>query len=297
MPVSPASPLSPAPVSVLGLGAMGKALATAFLTGGLPTTVWNRTPGKAEPLLALGATAAGDVTAAVTASELVVVCLLDYDSVHETLDPVAAKLAGRTLVNLTNGTPEQAREMAAWADAHGIVYVDGGIMAIPPGIGTEQAFLLYSGSREAFDACTPALELLGAPRFVGTDPGLAALQDIALLSGMYGMFAGVFHALALVGTERIPAEEFAPVLQQWITGMATAIPHYAQQIESGDYTTGVVSNIAMQAAAFPNLLSTAESQGLSPELLAPLQQLLSRRVAEGHGHEDVTGIVELLRKK
>ncbi|MCC3772016.1 NAD(P)-dependent oxidoreductase, partial [Streptomyces sp. UNOC14_S4] len=258
------------PVTVLGLGAMGKALATAFLTGGLPTTVWNRTPGKAEPLLALGATAAEDVAAAVTASELVVACLLDYDSVHETLDPVAAKLAGRTLVNLTNGTPEQAREMAAWADGHGIAYVDGGIMAIPPGIGTEQAFLLYSGSREAFDTYAPALELLGAPRFVGTDPGLAALQDIALLSAMYGMFAGVFHALALVGTAGVQAEEFAPLLQQWITGMAAGVPHYAHQIETGDYATGVVSNTAMQAAAFPNLLTTAESQGLSPELLAPL---------------------------
>ncbi|MFI1800863.1 hypothetical protein ACH427_26405 [Streptomyces sp. NPDC020379] len=53
----------------------------------------------------------------------------------------------------------------------------------------------------------------------------------------------------------------------------------------------------MQATAFTNLLETAESQGLSPELLAPLGPLLSRRVADGHGHEDVTGIVELLKRR
>ncbi|MEU2868533.1 NAD(P)-binding domain-containing protein [Streptomyces olivoreticuli] len=288
--------MSKSPVTVLGLGAMGTALATAFVTGGHPSTVWNRTPGKAEPLAALGATAAGDVAAAVAASELVVVCLLDYDSVHGTLDPVAAELAGRTLVNLTNGTPTQAREMAEWAAGHGIAYVDGGIMAIPPGIGTEQAFLFYSGSRPAFDAFAPALELLGAPRFVGEDPGLAALHDIALLSGMYGMLAGAFHALALVGTERVPAAEFAPMLREFITAMAAGIPHYAHQIETGDYASGVVSTIGMQSAGFTNLLSTAESQGLSPELLAPLGPLMARRVAEGHGAEDVTGIVELLKR-
>ncbi len=288
--------MSKSPVTVLGLGAMGTALATAFVTGGHPTTVWNRTPGRAEPLAALGAAAAGDVAAAVTASELVVVCLLDHDSVHGTLAPVAAELAGRTLVNLTNGTPAQAREMARWAAGHGIAYVDGGIMAIPPGIGTAQAFLLYSGSRPAFDTFAPALELLGTPHFVGEDPGLAALHDIALLSGMYGMFAGAFHALALVGTERVPAAEFAPMLRDFVTAMAAGIPHYAHQIETGDYASGVVSNIAMQSAGFTNLIRTAEDQGLSPELLAPLGPLMARRVAEGHGAEDVTGIVELLRK-
>ncbi|MGW2364198.1 NAD(P)-dependent oxidoreductase [Streptomyces sp. NPDC001667] len=288
--------MSKSPVTVLGLGAMGTALATAFVTGGLPTTVWNRTPGKAEPLVALGATAADGLPSAVTASELVVVCLLDHDSVHETLDPVADGLSGRTLVNLTNGTPAQAREMAGWAAGRGIAYVDGGIMAIPPGIGTEQAFLLYSGSRSAFDAFAPALELLGAPRFVGEDPGLAALLDIALLSGMYGMFAGAFHALALANTEQFPAAEFGPLLAGWITAMASGIPHYAHQIETGDYATGVVSNIGMQAAAFANLLETAEAQGLSPELLAPLGSLMSRRVADGHGREDVSGVVELLKR-
>lgn len=39
----------PTPVSVLGLGLMGQALARAFPRAGHPTTVWNRTPAKAEP--------------------------------------------------------------------------------------------------------------------------------------------------------------------------------------------------------------------------------------------------------
>lgn len=287
---------SNSPVTVLGLGAMGSALATAFLTGGHPTTVWNRTPGKADPLLALGATRADGVAAAVTASDLVVVCLLDHASVHGTLAPVAAELSGRTLVNLTNGTPAQARETAAWAAGHGIAYVDGGIMAVPPGIGTDQAFVLYSGSEDAFAAHRPALERLGAAHFAGTDAGLAALYDIALLSGMYGMFAGVFHALALVGTEKVPAAEFAPMLTGWIGAMAAGIPHMAAQAESGDYTDGVVSNAAMQAAAFGNLLRTAEDQGVSTELIAPLRPLLDRLVAEGGGAGDVTGVVELLKR-
>ncbi|MER6901101.1 NAD(P)-binding domain-containing protein, partial [Amycolatopsis sp. NPDC000740] len=42
------------PVTVVGLGSMGRALAGAFLAAGHPTTVWNRTPDKAAPLVAGG---------------------------------------------------------------------------------------------------------------------------------------------------------------------------------------------------------------------------------------------------
>ncbi|MFC7722700.1 NAD(P)-binding domain-containing protein [Nonomuraea recticatena] len=37
------------PVTVLGLGSMGTALAEAFIEAGHPTTVWNRTASKAAP--------------------------------------------------------------------------------------------------------------------------------------------------------------------------------------------------------------------------------------------------------
>lgn len=42
------------PVTVLGTGAMGAALAETLLGAGHPTTVWNRTPGRADPLAAKG---------------------------------------------------------------------------------------------------------------------------------------------------------------------------------------------------------------------------------------------------
>jgi hypothetical protein len=50
----------------------------------------------------------------------------------------------------------------------------------------------------------------------------------------------------------------------------------------------------MQAAAYHNLIDAAHEQGVSPELIAPLYPLMLRRVAEGHGHEDNVGLIELL---
>lgn len=64
------------------------------------------------------------------------VCVLDYPAVRELLAPVAESLRGRTLVNLTTGSPEQAREEAEWAAEHGIGYLDGAVMTTPPGSAT-----------------------------------------------------------------------------------------------------------------------------------------------------------------
>jgi 3-hydroxyisobutyrate dehydrogenase-like beta-hydroxyacid dehydrogenase len=288
--------LSKSAVTVLGLGAMGTALAEAVLAAGHPATVWNRSAGKAAPLVAQGAVQAATAAEAIADNRFVLVCLLDYDSVREVLDGAADALAGKVVVNLTNGTPAQARALAAWVAARGAEYLDGGIMAVPPMIATPGAFILYSGSTSAFDTYRPVFDVLGESHYLGTDPGLAPLHDIALLSGMYGQFMGALHAFALVNSEGGKAADFAPLLGRWLTGMSGFVLRSAGQIDSGDYTTGVVSSLGMQAAAYRNLLTTADDQGVSPELLAPLAGLLDRGVADGRSAENFIALVELLKK-
>ncbi|MEV5775234.1 NAD(P)-binding domain-containing protein [Streptomyces antimycoticus] len=286
--------MSETPVTVLGLGDMGTALARALMKAGHRTTVWNRTAAKAEALAAEGALTAATAGEAVAASPLVVVCLLDYDSVRQVLEPLGDALSGKAVVNLTNGTPQQARDLAAWAAGHGAHYLDGGIMAVPPMIGTPAAFLLYSGSPDVFADHRAVLDLFGESHHLGEDPGRAPLYDLALLSAMYGMFSGVLHAYALVRSDGVAAADVAPLLGRWLTAMSGAADGFAHQIDSGDHATGVVSNLAMQSAGFVNFTGSAGDQGISPELIAPIGDLMARRVADGHGHEGLSGLVELL---
>ena len=52
-------------VTVVGLGAMGFALARALVKDGHDVTVWNRTASRAEPLVKEGAALAPDLASAV----------------------------------------------------------------------------------------------------------------------------------------------------------------------------------------------------------------------------------------
>ncbi|MFF5923002.1 NAD(P)-dependent oxidoreductase [Streptomyces flavochromogenes] len=293
-----ANPNRKTPVTLLGLGAMGTALARAWLAAGHPLTVWNRTPARAEALAAEGAKVADSAAGAVAASTLVVVCLLDDASVETALDGVG--LTGKDLVNLTTTTPAQARARATWAEERGARYLDGGIMAVPPMVGIPEAggYVFYSGSRELFELHRESLAVPVGTAYVGEDAGFAALHDVALLSAMYGMFAGAAHAFALIRREDIDPVVFAPLLGNWIKAMAgSSIEQTARQLRNGDYTTDVVSDLAMQVAGTPTFLSTAEEQGVSPELIAPYFALMRRRLDVGSGKEDLTGLVDLLVRK
>ncbi|GLZ77965.1 dehydrogenase [Actinorhabdospora filicis] len=278
-------------LTVLGLGDMGSALTRSWLAAGHPVTVWNRRPRPVPD----GAEPAATAAQAVAANTLVVICLLDDASVRETLADI--DLTGHDVVNLTSSTPAEARALAGWIGERGGRFLDGGIMAVPSMIGTPEsgAYVFYSGSRAAHDAHAEVLAAPAEVTYVGEDPGYAALYDMALLSAMWGMFAGAAHAFALIGREDISPVEFAPLIVGYQRAMAGYAYGTASQLASGDYAEGVESNLTMMSTTNDTLRRTAAEQGVSIELLAPFMALMERRVAEGGGRESTTGVVDLLR--
>ncbi|MCC3377382.1 NAD(P)-dependent oxidoreductase [Cohnella sp. REN36] len=285
----------PAPVTVVGLGKMGKALTSALLKQGHPVTVWNRSAGRADEMVRQGATAATGIDAAISASPLIIVCVTDYAGAHGILAPFGPLLAGRTLVNLSNGTPEQARRMAEWAAALGADYVDGGIMAIPPMISRPEALILYSGSERAFERHRRAFDAFGTSMYLGGDPGLAPLFDLALLSAMYGMFGGYFHALAMVGADNVPAVDFTRLVIPWLHAMIAGFPRMAESVDSGDHATDI-SSLDINDVGFDNLIEASRGQGVRLDLVAPLQALVRRGVAEGYSSDGLSRLAVLLRQ-
>ncbi|MGW2183270.1 NAD(P)-dependent oxidoreductase [Streptomyces sp. NPDC001732] len=282
------------PLSVLGLGLMGQALAAAFLGQGHPTTVWNRTHTKAEPLTARGAQLAWTVRDAVTAGPLVVICVSDYDTVRDILEPVSRDLANRTLVNLTSGTSQEARETAKWAVHQGATYLDGAIMAVPPAIGTANATILYSGPTTAFDQHQQVLSSLGGPVYVGADHGLPSLFDAAALSLVWSTLNGFLHGAALLGKAGIPATAFARFAKTGIETVADWVPGYAQQIDDGAYEA-TESTVNTNLAGMKHLLHESHAADINAELPELLMTLAERAVAKGHGSNSYAAVIEQLR--
>jgi 3-hydroxyisobutyrate dehydrogenase-like beta-hydroxyacid dehydrogenase len=280
-------------ISLLGLGEMGSALAATLLHSGYRTTVWNRSPGRSDDLAARGATVAGSPRDAVRSSPVIITCLLDHASVHDVLDPIADDLAGRVLVNVTTTSPEQARELAAWCAGVDADHLDGGILAVPAMIGQPGASVLYSGSEAAFERCRPLLDRWATSTYLGSDPGRASLCDLALLAGMYVMFAGFLHGAAMVTPAGMSAREFAAMAEPWLAAMTTALPEYAEIVDGGDYT--VAGQQSLRFSDLGTIVAASAAQGIGVEVIDMVQRLIRRQVDAGHGDEGFARIIESIR--
>ncbi|MEU2543878.1 NAD(P)-dependent oxidoreductase [Streptomyces roseolus] len=281
-------------VTVIGLGSMGSALAAVLRERGYEATVWNRSADKARPLVDRGARLAATPGEAIAASPLIIACVLDYEALHAVLDPVAGSLAGKVLVNLSSGSPEQAGEAAAWARSHGADYLDGAIMTTPPGVGSPEMMFLYSGSGAAFEAHRPTLGALGDPLYLGGEPGLASLYDAALLGLMWSTMTGWLHGTALVGAEKTPATAFTPVAIRWLTAVSGFLSTYAPQVDAGRYP-GDDATIDVQLATIDHLLHAAAARGIDNALPELLKSAMERAKAAGHGSDSYASVIEVLK--
>ncbi|MFF8955571.1 NAD(P)-dependent oxidoreductase [Streptomyces sp. NPDC014894] len=281
-------------VTVIGLGSMGSALAAALLDRGHPTTVWNRSPERARPAAGLGATVAATPEEAIAAASLVLVCVTDHDALHTALDPAAGALAGRTLVNLTSGSPEQAEQAEAWARAHGAGYLDGGIMTTPPGVGDPATTILYSGAPEVFEAHRRTLAALGDPVHLGAGAGLASLYDTALLGLMWSTMTGWLHGAALVGAEGVRAADYTPLAIRWLATVSGFLTTYAGQVDDGHYP-GDDATVDIQITAIDHLIHAAAARGLDNRLPELLRSTMERAKAAGHGSDSYASLIEVLK--
>ncbi|MFH8563728.1 NAD(P)-dependent oxidoreductase [Streptomyces sp. NPDC017988] len=286
---------SETPVTVIGLGLMGQALAAAFLKAGHPTTVWNRTTAKAGQLVADGATLAPSFAAALKASPLTVLCVTDYEAVRGLLGASDVELDGTTLLNLTSGDSAQARETARWAEQRGARYLDGALMAIPSVIGTADAVILHSGPRADFEAHEPTLEALGALTYLGDDPGLASLYDVAGLAMMWSVLNAWLQGTALLRTAGVDAVTYAPFARLMAAGVADWLPGYAEQIDKGSFPAEVAA-LETDARSMAHLIEESEAAGVNAELPRLFKAMADRAIAAGHGGEQYPVLIEEFTK-
>ncbi len=285
-----------AAVTVIGLGPMGSALAQAFLAADVATTVWNRTRSAADKVAAGGATVAEDVASAVADARLIITCLRDQETTREVLGSVPAEaFRGRLVVVLASSTPDEARQTQRWADERGIDVLIGAIMVPTPVIGTPGALVLYSGREDLLERHRRQLEVL-APRsvFVGADPGDASVLDTGMLEIFFSGMTAFLHAAALVTSAGHTASGFVPMAIEMLDILPETFRGLAADVDAGEYP-GTEDNIAMEAAALGHIVDSTEEAGLDARLPRLLHDLATRAVAEGHGADGWSRVVDLFR--
>jgi 3-hydroxyisobutyrate dehydrogenase-like beta-hydroxyacid dehydrogenase len=283
------------PVSVVGLGSMGRALAEAFIDAGHRTTVWNRTAAKAAPLVSKGAVHAQTIDEATAASPLIIACLTTYESTIEALEPATATLKGRALVILNSGSPAGARRMADWARGHGARYLGGAIKNVPSAVGADDTLLYYGGDKTVFDQFAPTLRVLGGDTvYLGADPDLAALYEMAVGGTLLPALVGFFQGAAALQARGLEAASMVRFSVKWFEMINSVLPVFAEEIDRCDYSKPA-SSVNLFLAGVSHDVELAREANLDMEWHKPFHDLLKRAVDAGYGDQSISALTEILK--
>lgn len=287
----------PEPVTVIGLGPMGRAMATTLMEAGHPVTLWNRTSSRADGLVTSGAALAPTAADAVAASRLTILSLTDHRAMYDILDDSTDALAGTTLVNLSSDTPDVTRETARWAERHNAHFLAGGVMGPAPMVGSDAMYVYYSGPEAVFRSHEAALRPIGTPRYVGEDPGLAQLWYQAQLTVFLTALSGLLQATAMVDAAGAPIGDFLPDALDTLTDIPVMLGGGDDLIE--ELTTGVypgeLSTVLMMGATADHIAGTSEASGVDTELPRAVRSHYNRAIAAGHGTDNWPALYEVIR--
>lgn len=288
-----------ADASVVGLGAMGGAIARALISAGKRTAIWNRDPRKARELRAAGALWAPDASSALRKAPLVILIVTDADAAEAVLDRAGdLACAERVLVFLGSATPQQAEDLSARVSSGGGQLLLGTIMAYPREIGLRDATILYSGPREAFDRHADALKVLaGRSVYIGPSASDAKKLSWPLYIQFFTAVSGFFEGAALARTMGMSAANYA----QWVVDAlgpfyARHISDLGRRLDEGDYDGGQAT-LDVEAHAADAMVDLLTAAGVEAPTTAAYQSHIQRALKAGYGRRSVAAAAALVGQR
>jgi 3-hydroxyisobutyrate dehydrogenase-like beta-hydroxyacid dehydrogenase len=226
-------------VGFIGLGHMGRGMAANLVKAGHKVTVYNRTPSKAQDLIAQGAKAAANIAQA-CASNIVITMLANdaaVESVVAGADGVLAKLPPGGLhissSTISVGLSERLSEEHA---KRGQRFVAAPVFGRPDAAAAAKLFIVAGGNKAALEAASPLLEAMGQKTFIVSDEPKAA--NLVKLSGNFlsaSVIESLGEALTLVAKGGVDRTRYIEFLTSTLFD-APVYKTYGGLIASGRFT-------------------------------------------------------------
>jgi 3-hydroxyisobutyrate dehydrogenase-like beta-hydroxyacid dehydrogenase len=165
-------------IAFLGIGLMGKPMATRLLHVGYPLTAWNRSRAKADTLSALGAQIADTPANAVRHANLIITMLEAGPIVSEVIDIAMPGIQpGSLVIDMSSTRQSEAQALHAKLTAADIAFMDAPVSGGVVGAEAGSLAIMAGGSENDFRRAEPVLTVMGRPTLVGP-PGCGQLAKL-----------------------------------------------------------------------------------------------------------------------
>jgi 3-hydroxyisobutyrate dehydrogenase len=284
-------------VGFAGLGTMGAAMAANLARAGFPLTIWNRTRGRAGPLLELGAKEAPTPGALAADSDVVVVCVSDSPDVEQVLfgdNGVATTIRpGSLVIDCSTISPSVTWNAAQRLAKQQVQLVDAPVSGGSEGAQKATLTIFVGGEPAAVDRARPILEALGktithlGPS--GSGQAAKAVNQVILAGTYLGVAEGIVLALKSgLDVEQVVGALGGGAAQSWV------LANRSGRMIDNEYPLGfktVLHRKDLQIA-----LDLAAEVGAALPIAALCAQIETSLIAQGYADEDMSAVARTIRQ-
>jgi 3-hydroxyisobutyrate dehydrogenase-like beta-hydroxyacid dehydrogenase len=155
-------------IAFLGIGLMGKPMASRLARAGFTLRVWNRTADKAEALRAVGAAPHGGIATAVAGADIVISMLASGAAVAQVIETALPSMApGALWIDMSSTQKGEAVHFNAQLEERGVSFIDAPVSGGVQGAEAGTLAIMAGGSVHDFALAEPVLAAMGRPTLVG----------------------------------------------------------------------------------------------------------------------------------
>lgn len=282
-------------IGLIGLGIMGKPMGMNLRKAGFPLTVWNRTPGRTDELVAAGAQVAAAPRAVAEQSDVIITMVSDSPDVQQVIlgddGAIHGLRAGSVVVDMSTISPQVTQELAAQLRAHGADMLDAPVSGGEKGAVEGTLSIMVGGDAAVLERVRPVFEAVGK-RIVHI--GGSGMGQVCKLANQ---IAVVLHNLsmaeALVFAEKSGADP-ARVLEAIQAGAAGswALTNYAPKILDRDFRPGFM--VSLQQKDLNLVMEAARAMQLSLPGTALTHELYKALQARGGDREGNYALIKVI---
>ncbi len=283
-------------VGFVGLGTMGAAMAANLVRAGYPLHVWNRTQGKAGPLVDMGAIEAGSPREVAAAADIVVVCVSDTPDVEAVLfgtDGISAGAApGTLIVDCSTISPSATRSFAARLGDRSIAMVDAPVSGGSEGALHATLTIMVGGERADVERAHAVLAAMGRTIThmgpIGAGQATKAVNQVIICGSYLGVAEGIVLAMkAGLDPDTVVSALSGGAAQSWV------LANRSGRMVEDRYPLGFKVTLHRKDLAIA--LDLAREAGVSLPVAGMAAQLENGLIAGGHGDEDMSALARSIR--
>ena len=226
-------------ITFIGTGIMGSRMATNLLAAGHALTVYNRTPEKADALVARGARRAVSIAAAATGADVIITMLSEPRAVKSVAEELWAHMTpGALWMNCSTVNPSFAAEMGRTTTQRGFRYLDAPVAGSKAAAEGAQLVFFLGGSPAAVAAVKPLTDAMGQKVVHLGEAGKGSALKVVVNQQLAVAMASFAEGVALGESLGLPRELVVTVLLN-----GPLVPAFMgakkAQIMTDDYTSDV----------------------------------------------------------